>query len=616
METELPLWEVTKLGWSRVANLKNERFWLFWPTMAAQWDEPEEEWRDVVAARSPTPPPPEWFAVWDDSREGPLSRTLCWVLLDLRDLSAAPLRVELLAPCSSDGGGEGGDWPEGDLIAAGWYFTTSTTPGTFYVPGPNKGEYRQQSRVAPPEVRAPPPHGAPHALPPLPAPFNDWFQVWDANRFRFWANVATGAASLMLPPGATTVAGGWRAAQACGAYERVGADGAVVELLADGRLPPREASGALHWLPAPSRWKREPLGDWWRQLRTPPQIWGSLFGGGVGRAMWALETEWRREGVRLLSGGLPVGAVSEGGWRLVEGVGGADAPLWVHPALRRVSRARPSADEENEGLSARLAAETEGTFRVPTEEAAQRPPAAPMRPTPHGVWTLEEVGEGENAAAARYLGGGAAPAVHLPWVQEGTGARAALPPPGAKLPGGWEAVSDEVGALVKFVHSSTGRAQYAAPADAARGGEPLAAVTPAAPPLALPDADGLWLRVREPSGLRVWAEHVSGARLPPDKGPPVGARLPGGWVVVAAGPAFEHRGLAFFKESTGAFREWCSVPEEADEEWQRSGGAWREAAPSIAPATPLLPPPPPANPPDAAPPSPTGEAPQVPSRNN
>ena len=124
------------------------------------------------------------------------------------------------------------------------------------------------------------------------------------------------------------------------------------------------------------------------------------------------------------------------------------------------------------------------------------------------VWTTKEVGELEGAAVVRYLGGGAAPAVHLDWVQEGTGARAAQPPPGAKLPGGWEAVSDEVGA-VKFVHSSTGRAQYAAPADAARGGEPLAAVTPAAPPPAVPDADGLWFHVREPLGLRLWSHSPS-----------------------------------------------------------------------------------------------------------
>ncbi len=599
IEPELPEWEVTQLGWTRVRNLEDKDFYLHWPTMKAQWKVPLSEVRGAMCLEPPPPPPPEWFALWDGSREDARSRVLLWVLLKMDNPAAPPVRTELLAPdlhsegdnlsdawrawqrqCRRlnvwEGNVTDGSWPDGVPITGGWYFTTATTPGTFYVPGPNKGEYKQQSRVAPPEVRAPPPHGAPHALPPLPAPFNDWFQVWDATSFRFWANVATGAASLMLPPGATTVAGGWRAAQACGAYERVGADGAVVELLADGRLPPREASGALHWLPAPSRWKPEPPGDRWRQLRTPPQIWGSLFGGGVGRDMWALETEWTTEGVRLLSGGLPVGVVSEGGWRLVEGVGGADAPLWVHPALRRVSRARPSADEEYEGLAARLAAETEGTFRGPTEEAAQQPPAAPMRPTLDGVWTLE------GAAAARYVSGEAAPApVHLllPWVQEGTGARAALPPPGAKLPNGWKVVSEEEG-FFKFVHAPSGRSQNDAPADAKRGGEPPTAVAPAAPPPALPAADGLWLRVREPSGLRVWAEYVSGARLPPHEGPPVGARLPGGWVVVAAGPAIKQWGVdkgcprAFFKEATSTLREWDRVPEEADEEWQGRSGAW------------------------------------------
>jgi hypothetical protein len=385
-------------------------------------------------------------------------------------------------------------------------------------------------------------------------------------------------------------------------------------VLADGRRPPREAAGALHWLPAHSRWKHEHSGRWWRQLGTPPQAWGHLRGGGVGRDMWAPEDEWREER-RVLSGSLPIGAVSEGGWRLLLGVGGAGEPFWAHPALRRVQRSEPSEEEEEEGLEARYAAHAAGAYGLAEEEVGGRgsPPPPPPEPTrgglwvreaappptlpsslhvttPHGAWALDAT-SGEGAGAAWGAAG-----VALPWVQRESGARAALPPPNARLPGGWCAVYGGSGApgedpILRFVNDATGASQNAPPAEALVGAlPPRLAPAPSPPPSA--GSDQLWVRVRQPSGLRVWMETVSALALPPNEGPPVGARLRGGWEVVGEGRAQR----AFFHAAKNIVRAWDRVPEEADEEWATSGDGWRGESPLEGNAPPLPPPLPP--PPD------------------
>jgi len=315
--------------------------------------------------------------------------------------------------------------------------------------------------------------------------------------------------------------------------------------------------------------------------------------------MWAEEAH--REGARVFGGGLPVGAVSEGGWRLVAGVGGGEPPLWVHPGLARVARSAPSLEDEEEGRRAREEAEGAGAHQGPAEEEAERLaaalPLAPPEPTPYGEWVWE--GEGGGGAAARYAAGEAPPA-HFPWFQPESGARAALPPPGARLPGGWAAIpgADGTPHSVRFHHAATGRTVNSAPAAAsARARPPQPPPLPARPPPPAGEPQ-LWARVRGASGVRVWEETVSGARLPPEEGPPVGARMRGGWVVVEAGASFEHAGVAdarrkraFLHEARGLVRDWAHVPEEADEEWA-AGGAWREESRGAADAPPPpLPPP-------------------------
>ena len=61
---------------------------------------------------------------------------------------------------------------------------------------------------------------------------------------------------------------------------------------------------------------------------------------------------------------------------------------------------------------------------APLPEPLPAPP--PAEATPHGVWRMSPAPRG-------------APGHHLPWVQDGTGVRRQLPPPGSALPDGWRA---------------------------------------------------------------------------------------------------------------------------------------------------------------------------------
>jgi hypothetical protein len=432
--SELPEWEVTKLGWSRIRNLENEVFWVHWPTMDADWGEPPEELLSVQSGGRVL----AWYAVWDARA----ARVLAWLQLDVHRLGNEPVRVELAAPlplaARVGGSGERGDpphhrydasagepweellgarcaaegWPQG--LAVGprrrvvgqrkgmqWYYTEDAQgAGFFYVPGAAVGDFSQRTAEPPLLVRAPQPalvdgggvaaadSSAPPSSPLLPAPFNVWFPVRHAGEVRCWANVATGVTSAALPP---------RAVAEVGVAAGSGAGG--------------EQHSLLHWLPAPSRWALVPgAGGAWRELPTPRQKWGELCGGGVGPAMLVPFNE-PLSGPLVPSDRLPFGAASEGGWRRLAGEDGA--ALWAHPALACVLSGRPPTEAEDaEGAAARRAAEEARVWFKQSVESATAAHAAASHELAaaraRGAPVALLSSELHSAAAGRYASAAAA----------------------------------------------------------------------------------------------------------------------------------------------------------------------------------------------------------------
>jgi hypothetical protein len=620
-EAELPEWEVTARGWSRVRNIVGRPFWLRWRDMRAQWALPRAERRAVLRARTPPPrtppppperprtpppPPPLWMALWDDAG----GRALAWVEVEAGG-GGRVARVALGAP------------PRGAALAGGWRFEAGGAPG-----GAPGGVFLHDgdgahSLFAPLEARAP---RAAAAAALAAAGLNVWAQARDRRgRLAGWANLATGDAQLLLPPGAVTVEG-WRAEPpAPGSRDARYSDLRRPDAPPRERLPPAEVAHALHWLPAASRWALCARTGGWRRLRTPPQDWASPTGGGVGAAMWAPPRPRRAAAPpqraplvpprvgdtvdRLLARGgegggggvgsgdggsagedshdsdgasglpsrvanpsqLPLGAVTRGGWRLIAAPGEPRGRAWLHPGLAELRHAAPTAEEEAAGVAAREAAEAAGWAAGARRGDAEAPPllAPPARPSPTAAWRLAPAEGGASAA-------------HLPWVQDGTGARRAVPPPGAALPGGWALAEREGGAgeaLHVFVHAESGAAQSAVPdfgaaaARAAAGGGVAGARA---------GDERLWGRVRDERGLRVWEHFTSGRRLGLTESPPIGAVLRGGWEVVAGDRAPNNAGVhsLLFHAGRHAVRGWDHLPEEADADWQRG---WQPPPPQPLP---------------------------------